>query len=312
MEEKTQKDAGSKPVQKKTVEKKPSGRKAWRVDLKWFFAILATLLLTLSLTSLAAYRASSSPQIEKLAKAPKSSQPVMGDIFSGAKNGSEFKIKLGGKEYTPQKLEKLPEAEAQKLFEQEMKNGNSDLAKLMSQGSKMKNPMQGKTPDEMMDTEALGQQMMKSVVEQAILPETGKFLSKTVKTLSMGIFVATLLGAILFLTLAVVFSHRFGRLTTFAVVLLISAAPAFKISLLFKLIGSATAGVDKAAMAASPFKALSALPQALADANLSLFSGLVAFSLLAIFFSMIFGFITRPKKKSEPKAAAPVAKAKAA
>jgi len=311
MEEKTQ---------PKKPEKKQAGRIPWHVDLKWFFGIIATLLLTLSLTSLAAYRASSSPQIEKLAKANKSSQQMMGSIFSAPKEGADFKIKLGGKEYSMQELEKLPEGEAEKLFAEEMKKGgNSYLSKLMGPGGAMTkkpmqdnpvqgNPAQGK-PGEMMDSESL---MMQMIAEQAILPAVGNFLSKTVKQVSLVIFIGTLLGAIFFLGLSVAFSHRLGRLTTFSVVLLLSASPAFKISLLFKLLDSAASSPTASAGGAAALpgaSSLALLPKALADANFGLFSGIIAFSLLAIFFSMIFGLIARPKAKPQPKAPAPVAKA---
>jgi len=88
-------------------------RKAWRTDLKWLFGLLAAILLIVSLTSLAMYRLSTDPDLNKAKEKIASEEPNKRNADVGhkedkdgksSKSISEPKIILGDKEYTSEEL----------------------------------------------------------------------------------------------------------------------------------------------------------------------------------------------------------------
>lgn len=290
-------------------------RKGWRVDLKWLFGILATVLLTVGMTSYALYRVASNPEIEKYKKLSEKG-PDMTALFGGfadpSKSGGKnpFKIKINGKEYTPQELDKMPEAEAKKLMAQmdNSKGGAPDFGNMpFFGGSDGKNPMEA-----LSDPAKMGEQMS-TMFTQTLLPMVITSASDAVKGIAMTVFIPALLVGLIFLTLMVVVSYRFGRITSFALCLLLASLPVFVTAMLLKGLGSFNGPVKDSPDVFS-------LLRVMGDSNFALFLTLVIASsfllIVSILLSMIFGMISSKKtkppktqaKQAKPKAAPPLAK----
>lgn len=325
MDKKAQKATASQAVvlsEAKDLAKK--GRKAWKVDLKWLFGILATVLLTVSLTSFAVYRVTTNPQVEKLTKVDvKTALPkeLQGKI-KGTPGQKDFKVNVKGKWYSPEQLDNMSESEMKKLFGDEIEKfmrGKSFMEQQQgSSGQMLGIPGMGGSEQDMEkalsgeNAEELGKQMFGNLMSQTLMPALGSVMVGPVKGMSMTIFLVTLIPALLFLALMVVFSYRWGHLLSFALVLFLSALPVFLAASMFKMFSSASAATPKAP-GGDPFSGAFSFVKVLADSNFALFLGLLIFAVLLIGLAGLGSIIMLaakpkpPKKKQPPVPAAPKA-----
>lgn len=323
-----EKKAASPPV--KIVAKK--ARKPWKVDLKWICGILATMLLTASLTSFAVYRVAANPEVEKLSKTGLASKSFFNSLLpkelrgktKGTPGQSDFKINVKGKWYTPKQLDDMSESEFKKLFGgKAIEDFTSPVGKSFmeqmqgSSGSMPGIPGMGGSEGDLEkalsggNAEKLGQQMFGNVMNQAIMPAIGNAMVGPVKGASMSMFLITLIPALLFLFLMVVFSYRWGHMLSFAVVLLLSSLPVFLAATMFKLFGSVNAAAPKAP-GGDPLSGALSFVNILADSNFALFLGIIIFCILLMGLSGLGGIISmaakpKPKKQQPPVPAAPKA-----
>lgn len=295
--------------------KKP--RKAWRADLKWLFGIFATLLLTIALTSFALYRVTTNPQMEKMQKIMMSQSKNGGfdiaKMMSGSKSTSSGKnlmpkIKIKGKEYTPQQLDSMPEAELTKLMK------DFDGGKMLQNFGSVANPpgsTSGSTQPDMKAFENIGKQfqdpkMMGQVIQsaaiQAIMPAiTGA--TDAAKGFSMTLFIATLLGALFCIGLMMAFSYRFGRLSSLATVVILSALPTFIAVTFLKGLGGMNTMMMQSAQKGQQLPNPLQMLGVIGDSNFALFSGLMIFSGLLLLISLLGSIIMSMMNGSRNKAA---------
>ncbi len=335
---KTKAVEAQKPISKKAViepkkkkkEKKEKKRVPWRVDLKWIFGLLATILLTTGLITFAVYRIATNPAVDKYVKENlktennSSGMPMNLDfdesssgsdkMSSGENKSSNFKMKLGGKTYNAEELEKMDEKKLEELLKKEIESGNltqKDMEMLMAPRDLSVTTKKSKEPDsskpnstgesDAKESEGheepgddFGQQIVQAMMIQAIAPLVTDLLGFVKRTMLL-VSLMTILVGLLFMALTVVFSFRWGRVFSFAVVLLLSSLPIFITSIALKSVGS----VETALKGKKSFS----LYDAIANANFSLFSGLVTFTLFLIVFSFVASLISRIlKSRSQPKA----------
>ncbi|TET52667.1 MAG: hypothetical protein E3J54_05985, partial [Actinobacteria bacterium] len=335
---KTKAEEAQKPISKKAVveskkkkkEKKEKKRVPWRVDLKWIFGLLATLLITAGLTTFAFYRIATNPAVDKYVKENlktennSSGMPMNldfdesssgSDKMSSGKNKSpNFKMKLGGKTYDEEELEKMDDKKLKELIEKEIEAGNltqKDFEMLMAprdlsattKKSKEADSSEPNSASESNRKEAegheepgddFGQQIIQAMMIQAIAPLVTDLLGFVKRTMLL-VSLMTILVGLLFMALTVVFSSRWGRIFSFAVILLLSSLPIFITSMTLKSAGS----VETALKGKDSFS----LYNAIANANFSLFSVLVTFTLFLIVFSFVASLISRIlKSRAQPKA----------
>ncbi len=257
-------------------------RKAWHADLKWLFGLLAAILLTISLTSLAMYRLSADSGLNKAKEKIASEEPGKGSADIGhtedkdgkaSKSISEPKIILGDKEYTPEELKNMDEKEVQALMKKygmdkgsgswgkdSREKGKGDISKpereIFSEG--------GINPK--MISEMMGSQMS-AMAGPMFMPAIIEFMDNARQGTYFSIFLSTLIGALLFLIPMIIFSHRWGRIVSPSVVLLIASLPVFIFNIALK--GGGMFG------AISKKEGFFSVIGSMADVNYGLFLGLV-------------------------------------
>ena len=285
-------------------------RKAWHADLKWLFGLLAAILLTVSLTSLAMYRLSSDPDINKVKEKIANEEPGKrnADIGHGedkdgksSKSISEPKIILGDKEYTPEELKNMDQKELQALMK---KYGMDKGSENRGKDSREKGKGDISKPDrEIFGEGGIDPKMISEMMEGQMSAMTGpmfmpaiiEFMDDARQGMYFSIFLSTLIGALLFLIPMIIFSNRWGRLASPSVVLLIASLPVFILNIVLK--GGGMFGTM------SKEEGFFSVIGSMADVNYGLFLGLVLTAavliLVSITLSLAMSIFT--KKPAEAK-----------
>lgn len=275
-------------------------RKAWRADLKWLFGLLATFLLTVSLTSFAMYRITADSEINKANKKLAIEQLNIGSdqqkkSFDNKSPASmpDIKIKIGDKEFSADVLQKMDPKGLQELMKEfgmdkEPQSGGKGSSEGREKGSppdKHDMPeMSG--PDKM--SEMFGEQMNQMVGPMVLMPVMD-FLDSTQQGMFLAIFISTLIGALLFLVPMIIFSYRWGRPMSFSIVLLIASLPAFITTALLKSGSLFSFAKDD--------KDIFSFIGKMGDVNFGLFLGLVITASIILFISAGISLITRTLSK---------------